>query len=149
MSLRRRTEERGDLARGATESEITVTPRHMAGRAAGPIARHRQGPQSLEEAEEQYVVARDAWTAAMRRATKTGSPADLASLAFVQESYVAASAEVERWRSAPTVAIPIERTVSPIEAVVGQELARRRAHELGAQKRPGLLSRIGRRLTGR
>jgi hypothetical protein len=110
-----------------------------------PIA----APRSLEEAEARYVVARDAWTAAMRKAN-SGRSADLASLALRQETFELASAELERWRSGVTISIPIEPEAkrAGLEAAISQEMAWRRVHEQH-EKQPGRLSRLARRLTGR
>jgi len=110
------------------------------------ITHRRVGPQSDAEAQEEYVSARDSWTAAMR-AAGSGRPADMASLAIAQEAYEAASAELERWRTGRRIAVSVEpdRTQVAINVVVGQELAWRKVH--GQQtKRPGLLDRLlGRR----
>ena len=111
-------------------------------------------PHSREEAEERYVAAREAWTAAMR-AANSGRPSDLAALAMAQETYEEALADRERWASSPPVAIPIgEERPSSLDAIVGQELSWRRVHEHElelerAREQPrglrGLLRRIGRR----
>lgn len=115
----------------------------------GPAISHwREGPRSLEEAEAEYVAARDAWTAAMKAAA-SGRPADLASLAIAQSAYEATAVEVERWRSGERVAIAVDPAPTGIDAVVGQELAWRRVHEADPKGRPGLLGRIARRLSGR
>ena len=106
-------------------------------------------PRSHEEAEAQFVAARDAWTAAMRLAS-SGRPAHLASLAITQEAYEAAAAELERWRSGARIAITIQPEASRtfLDAAVGQELAwRRLLHP--PEKQPGLFGRLRRRLTGR
>lgn len=107
-------------------------------------------PRSRAEADERYVAARDAWTAAMHRAS-SGRPADLASLAIAQQAYEEATVERDRWQTgAPRVAIHIEpedeRT--PIDVVVGQELAWRRVHE-SDHRSPSLLGRLARRITRR
>jgi len=104
---------------------------------------------SLEEAEAGYVTARDAWTHAMRKAN-SGRPADLASLAIAQEAYEQAVADVARWRSGATVAIPIQPEVkrAGLDALIGQEMAWRRVHEVQV-KQPGLIARLIRRITGR
>jgi hypothetical protein len=104
---------------------------------------------SREEAEAQYVTARDAWTAAMRLAN-SGRAAHLASLAITQEAFEAASAELELWRTGARIAIPIEPEASHsvLEAAVGQELAWRRILH-PPQKALGLFSRLRRRLTRR
>jgi hypothetical protein len=101
------------------------------------------------------VVARDAWIAAMRKAS-SGRPADLAGLAIAQEGYVQATAEVERWRSGVMVAFKIEpdAKLHDIETAVGQELAWRRVHEhatkhLNLLSPLGRLRRLARRLRGR
>lgn len=106
-------------------------------------------PRSREEAEAQYVVARDEWTAAMRRAN-SGRAAHLASLAIAQEAFEAASAELELWRTGARIAIPIkpEASHSVLEAAVGQELAWRRVLH-PPEKKPGLFGRLRRRLNGR
>lgn len=98
-------------------------------------------PRSAAEAEEVYVAARDAWTAAMKEAA-SGRPAALASLAIRQEEYEVAAAERERWLSGERFAEPVRADPSrAIDAVVGQELAWRRIHA-PAKRRPGLLRRI-------
>ena len=106
-------------------------------------------PRSREEAETQYVAARDAWTAAMRRAN-SGRAADLASLAITQEAFEAESAELDLWRTGARVAIPIrpEASHSVLEAAVGQEIAWRNVLH-PPEKKPGLLGRLRRRLNGR
>lgn len=115
-----------------------------------PLAERLVRPHSREEAEERYVAARDAWTAAMRTA-RSGRPADLAALAMAQEAYEAALAERERWASSPTVALPIQvDRPTGIDAVVGQELSWRRVHEQEQEKerakgRRGLFGRLFRR----
>jgi hypothetical protein len=86
-------------------------------------------PHSREEAEQRYVAARETWTAAMR-AANSGRSSDLAALAMAQEAYEEALADRERWASSPSVAIPVgEDRPRGLEAVVGQELSRRRVHE--------------------
>lgn len=107
-------------------------------------------PHSRDAAESQYVAARDEWIAAMRRAN-SGRPADLASLAIRQEAYEQATIEVERWRSAPRVAIPIEPEPrrSGIEVAIGQEMAWKRVHEKQDAPDPGLVGRLLRRVRGR
>ena len=105
--------------------------------------------QSREEAEARYVEARDAWTAAMRRAN-SGKTAHLASLAIAQEAFEAASAELELWRTGARVAIPIRPEASRafLEAAVGQELAWRQVLH-PPEKKPGLFGRLRNRLSGR
>ncbi len=107
------------------------------------------GPHTRAEAEEQYVAARNAWTAAMRTAS-SGRAADLASLAITQEAYEEAAAERDRWISGERVAIPVQPDTSQrgVDAAVGQELAWRRVRA-AEPKAPGLLGRLGRRLRGR
>ena len=143
MSVHRSSKADTDAARPATGTRPAAP-------AAGTPASAPIGPvRSLEEAEERYVAARDAWTAAMRKAN-SGRPADLASLALRQETYELATAEVERWRAGIKVAIPVEPRTrqSGLEAAIGQELAWRHVHE-HPEKARGLLARLGRRLTGR
>ena len=117
-------------------------------RRAAQVPQEPARPHTREEAEAQYVAARDAWIAAMRRAS-SGKPAHLATLAITQEAYEAASAEVELWRSGVRIPVPVEpeRTVG-IEVVVGQELTWREIHQ-HEDKRPGLLGRLRNRLNGR
>ncbi|MGH2444544.1 MAG: hypothetical protein ACRDGD_00665 [Candidatus Limnocylindria bacterium] len=105
-------------------------------------------PHSREEVEATYLAARDAWTAAMRRAS-SGQASDLASLAIAQEAYEEATAERERVLAGGRAAIPIEPEESSrnLDAVVGQELAWRRVRDDEARE-PGRLSRLMRRLTG-
>ena len=106
-------------------------------------------PLSREEAEARYVTARDAWTAAMRRAN-SGRSADLASLAITQEAYEAAAAELELWRTGARIAILIqpEASNSVLEAAVDQEIAWRSVLH-PPEKKPGLFGRLRRRLNGR
>lgn len=126
--------------------------RHQHSASSGLTAHMARRPHSREEAEERYVAARDAWTAAMR-AARSGKPADLAALAMAQDAYEAALAEKQRWDASPRVPIPVgPDRPSGIEAVVGQELSRRRVQEREralAEQRPtglrGLLARIRRR----
>ena len=123
-------------------NRITSTP---SAAARTPIV----GPISIEEAEEHYVTARDAWIAAMHKAN-SGRSADLASLAITQEAYEEATAEVDRWRSGVKVAIKVEpdAKLHHLETAIGQELAWRRVHQ--HQKKPrGPLARAIRKLTGR
>ena len=95
------------------------------------------------------MTARDAWIAAMRKAS-SGRSADLASLAITQEAYEEATAEVGRWRSGVKVAIKVEpdAKLHDLETAIGQELAWRRVHRQ-QEKPPGPLARAIRRLTGR
>jgi hypothetical protein len=97
----------------------------------GALSSRLAAPRTREEVEERYVVARDAWTAAMRQAN-TGRSADLAALAIAQEAYEAAAAERHRWISGEIVAIPIETNSqhdADLSTVVGQELAWRTVRE--------------------
>jgi hypothetical protein len=131
--------------------EPAALPSAVSARSAVPAALERtpSPPRSHEEAQAQYVAARDAWTAAMRRAN-SGRTAHMASLAITQEAYEAAAAELERWRSGARVAIRIdpEPPHRVVENAVGHELAwRGLLHP--AEKRPGLLGRLRRRLTRR
>jgi len=149
MTTRRRTEVQVQPVETRTSHagpEATSPRRDGSG-----LSRRQQGPHSPEEAEAQYVAARDAWTAAMKGAA-SGRPSDLAALAIAQEAYEQASAEVERWRSGERVAIPVDGGPRDIGAVVGQELAWRRVHEAeaaAAAPRRGLLARITRRFSRR
>ncbi len=124
-----------------TSTRWTTTPQDR--------ERPTAAPRSREEAEARYVTARDAWTHAMHAAS-SGRSADLASLAIAQQAYEEATAERDRWQAGAPVAIPIEpedeRT--PIDIVVGQELAWRRVHESG-QRPPSLLGRLARRISRR
>jgi len=106
------------------------------------------GPHSRPEAEEGYVAARNAWTAAMRAAS-SGRPADMASLAITQEAYEAAAAERARWISGERDAIKVGPDTSKrgVNAAVAQELAWRRVQDAEA-KQPGFLARLGRKLRG-
>jgi hypothetical protein len=141
----------GGTSRNAADDPATPAA-PTSSRWAVPSDRERLAaapPRSRQEADARYVVARDAWTAAMHRAS-SGRSADLASLAIAQQAYEEATAERDRWHSSAPVAIPIEpedeRT--SIDVVVGQEFAWRRVHETG-QRRPSFLGRLARRLTGR
>lgn len=139
MSLRRTS----SRLRPNSRDELDETgPGHT-----GPLT---DRPHSLEAAEAQYVAARDAWVAAMRRAN-SGRPADLASLAIRQEAYEQATAEVERWRVAPRVAIPVEPETKRggIEIAIGQEMAWKRVHERPSEPEPGPIGRLVRRFRGR
>jgi hypothetical protein len=146
MSVRRPAEPRAN-ASPAPEATVPIRPRPPERNAGARPTVVR--PRSHEEAEERYVVARDAWTAAMRRCS-SGRAADLASLAIAQEAYELASAEVERWRSGARVTIPIVRDAprTGLEVAIGQEMAWRRVHE-HQKEAPRPLSRLIRRLTGR
>ena len=113
------------------------------------LAAHEPPARSGVEAEERYVAARDAWTAAMR-AANSGRPADLASLAIAQEAYEAAVAERQLWESGERFPMRAqdESMRTSIEAAVGQELAWRKVLHPDPPK-GGVLGRIRRRLTGR
>jgi hypothetical protein len=105
---------------------------------------------SLEDAEERYVAARDAWASAMRGAA-SGRPADLATLAVVQEAYEAALAERDRWASGARIPIAVEPDrPKSIEAAVRQEVTWRLAHQGEQDGKPtrGLRSLL-RRMRGR
>lgn len=109
-------------------------------------------PRSREEAEAQFVAARDAWTDAMRRAS-SGRSADLASLAIAQEAYEVASAQREGWLAGGQTAIPITPGTSrrPIDVFLQQDLAWQRVRD-AERRRPTLLARVARlarRITGR
>jgi len=132
-----------------TDETAASTPPARRRISAQPAPEPAPTAQSREEAEAQYVTARDAWTAAMRLAN-SGRPAHLASLAIAQETFEAASAEVELWRTGARIAIPIqpEATHTGLEAAVGQELAWRRVLH-PPEKKPGLFGRLRNRLRGR
>ena len=106
---------------------------------AGDVATYGQ------DLEDRYVDAREAWTHAMRAAS-SGRPADMASLAIAQEAYETVAAEREQWLASGQVAIPIQPAPKrhDIGIAVDQGLAWRRVQEHPG--RPGLLSRIRRRL---
>jgi hypothetical protein len=147
MSVRRPTE---PAAEASTTPPAEASARPQADHAPStPALQTDARPRSRDEAEARYVTARDAWTAAMRRAN-SGRAADLASLAITQEAYELASAEVESWRSGRTIAIKVEpeKKRTNLDALIGQEMAWRRVHEVKVQK-PGALGRLARRLTGR
>jgi hypothetical protein len=111
------------------------------------MAERQPRPRSREEAEAQYVAARDAWTAAMRTA-QSGRPADLAALAIAQDAYEAASIEREGWASGARVAIPVEpEPHRDLSAIVGQELAWRHVRHV-EEKPNGLIARLRRRFRG-
>jgi hypothetical protein len=131
----------------SAESHAPPKPAGLSAR-VGISERLATHPHSLAEAEEIYVVMRDAWTAAMRQAN-SGRPADMASLAIAQEAYEAAAKERELWLTGKRVAIPVESEHDHgISAVVQQELAWRHVHRT-EEPRPGPLRRLARRLTGR
>ena len=70
------------------------------------------------------------------RVARSGKPADLAALAMAQEAYEAALAEKHRWDASPRSAIPVESDrPRGIDAIVGQELARRRLHDAEERQR--------------
>jgi hypothetical protein len=145
-----------DRRLATTEPEAPTASGGLRHRHAMPsgIANRLARPHSREEAEERYVAAREAWTAAMRTAN-SGRPSDLAALAMAQEAYEEALADRERWAASPSVPIPVgDERPSGLEAVVGQELSWRRVHEHEreqelARERPrglrGLIRRITRR----
>ena len=146
MSVRRSS--RPDAERDAADAAPPPAPARRRITSDSGAQTSPSRPRTREEAEEQYVAARDAWIAAMRRAN-SGKPAHLATLAITQEAYEAATAEVELWRSGVRIPVPVEpeRTVG-IEVAVGQELTWRQIHA-PKPKRPGLLGRLRNRLTGR
>lgn len=139
-----------------TAQQPDATPAPLRHRHAAPsgIASRLARPHGREEAEQRYVAAREAWTAAMR-AANSGRSSDLAALAMAQEAYEEALADRERWASSPSVAIPVgEDRPSGLEAVVGQELSWRRVHEHEreqqlARERPRGLRGLVRRITRR
>lgn len=141
MSIRRHMDAQVEAeVQRATLPPVTQEPRSIS-TPASPAPVKIIGALTREEAEGQYATARDAWTAAMRRAN-SGRPADLASLAIAQEAYEAAAAEVQLWRSGARIALPVQADRnSGIETAVGQELAWRRVlhHE---DKPKGLLARL-------
>lgn len=142
MTGRRRTEVEGTAPPTERHPRPAPEPQER-----GPLQR-RALPTSLQEAEERYAAARGEWTAAMQKAS-SGRPADLAALAMSQETYETALLELNRWRSGERVTIEVESEARGIDAIVGQELAWRRVHDAESRKRPGLLGRIARRLSGR
>lgn len=111
-----------------------------------------RAPRTHEDVERDYEAARNAWTAAMG-AARSGRPADLAALAVAQEAYESALAEKHRWDASPRATTPVEsERPKSINAVVAQELARRRAQELDEEHRrqkPKGLSGLVNRLRGR
>lgn len=147
MTTERRTTGERIAADSPTPAYPPMPP--SAPRVSRPSDATREGrgatARSRAEAHEMHETARDAWIAAMR-AAGSGRPADLAALAIVQEAYEAAAAERDRWdASGGRMNIPIEpETRSPVDAVVGQELAWR---EVRAPRRePGFVGRLLRRL---
>jgi hypothetical protein len=139
----------------ATRASKTSNPAPSAPESSAPessapavVSAAREAPRSAAEAEERYVIARDAWIVAMRNA-RSGRSADLASLGITQEAYELATAEVERWRSGVMVAFKIEPAPAhqAVEKAVDQELAWRRVHDQ-SQRSPGRLLRLLRRITG-
>jgi hypothetical protein len=148
MSTRRAS--RTDVAAEPTTEPSAPTPA-AAPATSAPAGQERvpSSPGSRNEAEAQYVAARDSWTEAMRHAG-SGRSADLASLAITQEAYEAAAAELERWRMGARIAIPIvpEASDAVLKAAVEQQIAWRRVlqHE---EKEPGLFGRLRRRLNRR
>jgi hypothetical protein len=155
MSVRRANDSRPDAPSSMDASEAPAAPKAPARSPRTTTPAERMGvlpPRSTEEAEERYLVARDAWIASMHKAN-SGRSADLATLAITQEAYVQAMAEVERWRSGVMVAFDIEpeAKLHDIETAVGQEFAWRRVHERATKhlKHLSPLGRLARRLTGR
>jgi hypothetical protein len=146
----RRTPEADTGARPAADPEAAVPPPfRMTPPAPGGHAQPATAPRSREEAEAQYIAARNAWTLAMHRAT-SGRSADLASLAIAQQAYEEAVAERQLWETGNRLAIPIEPDPrTSVEVIVGQDLAWQRVHEAEQRRRPGVLSRLARRIKGR
>jgi hypothetical protein len=110
--------------------------------------RRAHAPRTHAEVDAEYHAARDAWTAAMR-AARSGRPADLAALAMAQEAYEGALAEKRRWDASPRASHPTEPDrPRGIDAIVGQEFARKRVHEIEERNRQkatgirGLLRRL-------
>lgn len=151
MSVRRADNSRPEAPDTAPRAH--VGPKAPAARNRAPSVTAPREPvapaRSSEEAEERYVIARDAWVAAMRKAN-SGRAADLASLAIAQEAYVMATSEVEAWRSGAKAALSIQPEAKrhSLEAAVGQEFAWRRVHDQ-QEKRPGPFARLVRRVTRR
>ena len=147
------TARRAPEAQPHLEPTASDTPHWLVNPAREPAAlgveRAAAPPRSLEEAEARYVVARDVWTAAMRRSS-SGRPADLASLAIAQEAYETASAQRDGWTASGRTAIPVGDRWRPlgVDVIEQQELAWQRVRQ-GTDRRPRLLSRLARRITGR
>lgn len=146
--MTRRTTARTDRE-PATPAEPPSALRLRGGAPQSGLSHHRYVPRTAAEVEEDYVAARDAWTAAMRKAN-SGRSADLAALAMAQEAYEVAATERERWQSAAKVSIQIEPDGRPhpdLGAVVGQELAWRQVRTV-EEPPPGLFGRLRRRFRG-
>ncbi len=143
--MKRRAAELETQAAAAPQTPVVQKTPDTVGHSA--FAQRLVAPHSREEAEELYVVARDAWTKAMRAAS-SGRPADLASLALTQEVYEAAAVERERWISGGRVAIPVESEAPfrDLEAAVGQEMAWRAVKHHEEPK--GFLGRLKKRIRG-
>jgi len=132
------------------DADASSTLRRSHAPSVGITQRVADRATSLEDAEQRYVAARDAWASAMRGAA-SGRPADLATLAVAQEAYEAALAERDRWASGARVPIAVEpEPPKGIESVVGQELTWRLAHqgELDPKQPKGLRGLL-RRMRGR
>jgi len=145
----RRTSRHDVQSDGTPEPGVIATP-PARGRTTKPgLEPSPPAPRSREEAEAQYIAARDAWTSAMRHAS-SGRSADLASLAIAQEAYEKAYAEREGWLSGARVAIPFEggEPRNGLDVFENQDLAWRRVRE-ARQKAPNRLERLVRRLTRR
>jgi hypothetical protein len=147
MTARRASE--ADAGREAAAEPTAKTPAiRRRPQSDSAATRPASAPRTRQEAEEQYVAARDAWIAAMKRAN-SGRAAHLATLAITQETYEAAFAEVELWRSGVRIPIPVEpERTTGIEVVVGQEFTWRQLHT-HEEKKPGFLGRLRRRLSRR
>lgn len=145
---KRTTGTRTRTTKAAPERVEEELPREESSSTIGISHRASQRAHSAEEAEQRYVAARDAWTAAMR-ASASGRPADLAALAVAQEAYEEALAEHERWTSgAALAAVPVQPDRPRfLNDIVEQEMARRRVHEREAepQQRKGILGLFRRR----
>lgn len=148
---RRLTTTKQDPADAEPAPGVALRQRHAP---PSGMANRLARPHSREEAEERYVAAREAWTAAMR-AAGSGRPSDLAALAMAQEAYEEALADQVRWASSPSVAIPVgDERPKGLQAVVGQELSWRRVHEHELElererERPRGLRGLVRRVTRR
>jgi hypothetical protein len=136
----------GDGVKARADAAKAPAQRTGSAMSSSGLGQRIASPHSMAEAEEHYVTCRDAWTAAMR-AANSGRPADMATLAFCQEAFEAASVERDRWLSGARVAIPIvapEKEHASIEVVVDQALAWQDVHDHAKPR--GFLGRIfGRR----
>jgi hypothetical protein len=134
----------GSRAARASRRTTRLPAAEMAAIPIGGITQRRAMAQSRAEAQQMYVAARDAWTAAMKAAS-SGRAADLAALAIVQEAYEGAVGEWDQWESGTLIAVPVRPDrESSVSAVVDQEIAWRKVHD--REEKPGLIGRIARRL---